>query len=293
MTETSSTQPAISQFVTSDGYQHHYRHWKPAVARPTSYVVALHGIQSHSGWYEHSSSKLCEAGHEILFVDRRGSGLNEKERGHARHKDRITNDVVQILTEVRNRRNEEAPTAPVVLLGLSWGGKLAAVTASQHGELIDGLALLYPGIRAKVHPTRWQRFKLSAAEAVEVEEKRIPVPLDEPSLFTTNVEKQNFIRSDPLALHDVSVSFLIANRDLDIALGEARRTIRCPSLLMLAGKDRIIDNPVTREWFESLATQERKTHEYAESGHTLEFEPSRDQFIADLSTWLDELSVKT
>ena len=202
MTETSSTQPVTRQFVTSDGYQHHYRHWKPAVARPTSYVVALHGIQSHSGWYEHSSNRLCEDGHEVLFVDRRGSGLNEKDRGHARHIDRLTNDVVQFLTEVRNRRNEEAPTAPVVLLGLSWGGKLAAVTAAQHGELIDGLALLYPGIRAKVHPTSWQQFKLSVAEAVEVEEKRIPIPLGEPSLFTTNVEKQNFIRSDLMALQD-------------------------------------------------------------------------------------------
>lgn len=291
MTEATPTQPAIRQFVTSDGYQHHYRHWIPSVARPTSYVVALHGIQSHSGWYEYSSRKLCEAGHEVLFVDRRGSGLNEKERGHARHRDRLTNDVLQILTEVRRRRNEEAPAAPVVLLGLSWGGKLASVTAAEHGELIDGLALLYPGIRARVHPTRWQRLKLGAAEAVEVEEKRIPIPLDEPALFTTNVEKQNFIRSDPLALHDVSVSFLIANRDLDFALGAARRSIRCPALLMLAGQDRIIDNPVTKEWFESLATQERRIHEYAESGHTLEFEPSRDEFIADLARWLDELSV--
>lgn len=293
MTDSTSTQPGIEQFVTSDGYRHHYRHWRPARSRPTSFIVALHGIQSHSGWYEHSSRKLCQAGHEVLFVDRRGSGLNDKDRGHARHKDRLTNDVVQILTEVRNRRNREAPTAPVVLLGLSWGGKLAAVTAARHGELIDGLALLYPGIRAKVHPTRWQRFKLSAAEAVEIEEKRIPVPLDEPALFTTNVEKQEFIRSDPLALHDVSVSFLVANRDLDIALGEARCTIRCPALLMLAGKDRIIDNPVTREWFESLATQERRIHEYPESGHTLEFEPSRDEFIADLAKWLNELSVVT
>ncbi|MDA0591507.1 MAG: alpha/beta fold hydrolase [Planctomycetota bacterium] len=293
MTESTSARLTIKQFVTSDGYRHNYRHWRPATSRPKAYVVALHGIQSHSGWYEHSSGKLCEAGHEVIFVDRRGSGLNEKERGHTRHKDRLINDVVQILTEVRNRRNEEAPAAPVVLLGLSWGGKLAAVTAAQHGELIDGLALLYPGIRAQVHPTRWQRFKLGAAEAVELEEKRIPIPLDQPSLFTTNVEKQNFIQSDPLALRDVTVAFLYANRDFDAALGEAKRTIRCPAVLMLAGQDRIIDNPVTREWFENLATQERRVHEYENSGHTLEFEPSRDQFIADLISWLDDLCIVT
>ena len=289
MTDANKTQPAIEQFVTSDGYQHNYRHWRPVSQRPKSYIVALHGIQSHSGWYGYSSDRLCAAGHEILFVDRRGSGLNDRDRGHTRHQDRLINDVVQILKEVRRRRNEEAPAAPVVLLGVSWGGKLAAVSAARHGELIDGLALLYPGIRSRVRPTFWQRLKLSLAESLEIEEKRIPVPLNDPGLFTSSLENQAIIREDPLALHDVTVSFLSANRSLDAALGPARNTIRCPALLMLAGEDRIIDNTVTRNWFETLATRERRVHEYAESGHTLEFEPERDQFIADLNRWLDDL----
>ena len=289
MTDPTDTQPAIEQFVTSDGYRHHYRHWRPASLQPKSYVVALHGIQSHSGWYGYSSDRLCAAGHELLFVDRRGSGLNDKERGHTRHKDRLLNDVAQILTEVRRRRNEEAPAAPVVLLGVSWGGKLAAVSAAWRGELIDGLALLYPGIRSRFRPTRWQQFKLSLAEAIEIEDKRIPVPLNDASLFTTSLEKQAVIREDPLALHEVTVSFLSADRRLDAALDPARHTIRCPALLMLAGQDRIIDNTVTRKWFETLATQERRVYEYAESGHTLEFEPARDQFTADLIQWLDDL----
>jgi len=289
VTDPTKTQPAIEQFVTSDGYRHHYRHWRPSGSRPKSYVVALHGLQSHSGWYGHSSGRLCEAGHEVLFVDRRGSGLNTRERGHARHHNRLTNDVVQILTEVRNRRNREAPAAPVVLLGVSWGGKLAAVSTARRGELIDGLALLYPGIRSRFRASRWQRFKLSLAEAVEIEDKRIPVPLDDAGLFTTNVEKQAFIREDPLALRDVTVSFLSADRSLDAALSPAQNIIRCPALLMLAGQDRIIDNVVTREWFESLATQERRVREYPESGHTLEFESARDEFIVDLIRWLDDL----
>ena len=56
---------------------------------PRGYVVALHGIQSHSGWYEYSSGRMCEAGFEVRFLDRRGSGENTEDRGHAVHPDRL------------------------------------------------------------------------------------------------------------------------------------------------------------------------------------------------------------
>lgn len=286
------TEPAVKVFTTSDGYQHHYRHWQPAT-RPQSFVVALHGIQSHSGWYEHSSRTLCEAGHEVLFVDRRGSGLNEKERGHVRHHERLINDVAQLLREVREHRNETVPTAPVVLLGLSWGGKLAAVVASRFQPLIDGLVLLYPGIRSKVRANEWDNLRLSLAEAGEVLEKRVPIPLNDPRLFTSNSEAQEFIRNDDLALRDVTVSYLLANRELDAIVDAAAPDIRCPVAMLLAGRDEIIDNVATKRWFEKLATQERTLIEYPEASHTLEFDTARDEFESDLLAWLDSLQKAT
>lgn len=285
--------PSIARFVTSDGYEHIYRHWRPEAERPKGYLVALHGIQSHSGWYEHSSRKLCEAGWEVMFVDRRGSGLNQKERGHARHADRLVNDVLQFLSEVRHRRNAVAPTVPVALLGLSWGGKLAAVAASIKPELVDGLILQYPGICPRIRMNPWQHFQLSLAKAVEVFDKRVPVPLDDPALFTASSEAQRFIREDNLALHDVSVSFLLANRKLDRLAAKCNRSIRCPVLLMLSGRDRIIDNVAVKEWAARLATPERRVIEYPEASHTLEFEPDRDRMISDLTGWLDSLCLTT
>ena len=47
-----------------------------------AHIVALHGIQSHSGWYTWSSRKLAEAGFAVHFTDRRGSGLNWQARGN-------------------------------------------------------------------------------------------------------------------------------------------------------------------------------------------------------------------
>ncbi|GIT31736.1 MAG: hypothetical protein Ct9H300mP1_37820 [Planctomycetaceae bacterium] len=66
--------------------------------------------------------------------------------------------------------------------------------------------------------------------------------------------------------------------------------ISCPLLLMLSGGDRIIDNVATRELFEGFRHRKKRLLEYDDAAHTLEFEPSREQFVADLIGWLDELA---
>ena len=60
--------PHIERYLASDGYPLHLRHWVPSTT-PQGYVVAMHGIQSHSGWYEFSSQRLREAGFDVRFLE--------------------------------------------------------------------------------------------------------------------------------------------------------------------------------------------------------------------------------
>lgn len=276
----------ISTFTASDGYALRYRHWRPTDERPAGYVVALHGIQSHSGWYEYSSGRLCESGFDVRFLDRRGSGLNEPDRGHAPHHERLIGDVAQFLAEVRHDRDQTAPASPVVLLGVSWGGKLAAVTCARRPELVDALALLYPGICARIGPRLHERFLLQLAMRVGAGRRKTPIPLDDPALFTGQAEWQRFIRDDPLALREATVAFMQASCELDRLARRAPDRIRCPVLMMLAGNDRIIDNAASRRYVERIASADRRLIEYPEAAHTLEFEPNRDEFVNDLIAWL-------
>ena len=280
------SEPEIRQFEASDGYRFHYRHWEAASDPPAGYVVALHGIQSHSGWYDYSSRRLSEAGFEVRFLDRRGSGLNQVDRGHAPHADRLVGDVVQMLKELRIHRDRNAPDRPIVLLGVSWGGKLAAVTGARRPDLVDGLALLYPGICARFRPRWHQRRLLDLAVSFDKQRTEVPIPLDDPVLFTGEPQWQQFIRDDTLALRTASVGLLQASRQLDEAARDAAGRIHCPTLLMLAGRDRIIDNAATRRWFERVAARDRTLIEYMDAQHTLEFEPKRERIFTDLLTWL-------
>src|SRR5437764_7353749 len=117
------TEPRIATWPSSDGYPIHVASW-PTAGPPRGRVVVLHGVQSHGGWYQRLGRTLAEAGYEAHFPDRRGSGANRADRGHAPSAGRLLADVAEWLATLRGR---DAAT-PIALAGISWGGKLAVIT---------------------------------------------------------------------------------------------------------------------------------------------------------------------
>ena len=280
-------QPSLREFKASDGYKIKFRHWQ--AHEPRGMIIALHGIQSHSGWYESSSRAMAEAGFDVYFADRRGSGLNGFQRGHAIHGMRLINDVRALTTLARHechRSDGDRLPLPVTLMGISWGGKTAAAAAALFPGEFAGLALLYPGLQPWIRPNVWQRFRLQLARRLEITKTDIPIPLREPEIFTDTAEWQRFIAEDPLALHAVTSALLNAGRDLDAVLASHATAIRCPTLLMLAGHDQIVDNPRTRVKVSEFGTTHLTSIYYSGACHTLEFEPDRDAIFADLTEWL-------
>jgi len=276
-------EPAIRQLTTSDGMTLHFRHWK-AAKKCRGLVIALHGIQSHSGWYTWSSEQLANAGFDVYFADRRGSGLNGVQRGHADHGMRLLNDVRQLIRLVR--REHSSSSLPVTLAAVSWGGKIAAAFAATWPDEIDQLALLYPGLVPKLQPTRIQNRKLNLARRTDVRFQGVDIPLTDPKLFTSVPEHHKFIAEDPLALHRVTSGFLNAGRDLDQIIRNNCQTIVHPTLLMLAGQDQIIDNVGTGQLVATFHSRRLTTIRYPDAQHTLEFEADREQFVNDLIDWL-------
>lgn len=278
--------PTIKTFTASDGYQLHYRHWKPPVSQPVGYVIALHGIQSHSGWYEYSSQKLCEAGFDVRFLDRRGSGLNLTDRGHAEHYQRLTNDVVQFTHGVQHQCTAANSSLPINLLAVSWGAKIATTVTIEQPLLFDRLVLLYPGLCPSINP-RWHQLKLlNLATATGKSRRMVHIPLDDPALFTSNESAQKYISDDPHALHEVSVSFLQAGRAMDRIIEQSVETVKCPAFMALAGDDQIIDNTRTATLFQRFGSAIRTLKEYPDCQHTLEFEPNRDQIVDEMIAWM-------
>ena len=271
---------SIRSLRASDGYQLHFRHWRP-IEEPLALVICLHGIQSHSGWYEYSSQQVAAAGFEVFFADRRGSGLNEATRGHADHADRLLNDVA-LLFDMAVR---ERPGLPVILSGISWGGKTAAAFCRKGVRPVDGLLLCYPGVCSRYQPSLWQRFLLWFARTHDIRHRLVDIPLKDPALFTDSDQWQEFIRTDALALRQMSSGLCLCGQQLDQAVRGPGQVLP-RTLIALAGRDRIIDNSLTRRLFSSLESREMKFVEYPDAAHTLEFSGQRQQFVTDVVAWL-------
>ena len=269
---------AVKEFTASDGYLHKYRRFDPT-DHAKAEIVYLHGIQSHAGWYDHSSQRLADAGFAVSFFDRRGSGQNQESRGDAPGFRRLIDDVAEFIKSMEAK--------PIYVLALSWGGKVAVALDRRHPGLVSGLVLMCPGFFAQVRPPLGQRLAILWSRLVNPTRK-FPIPLSEPELFTENPRWLEFLRKDPLALHQATARLLVESVRLDTYLRFSAKCVKLPVLLLLAGKDRIIRNDCTRRYVESFGSSDKTILEYPDSHHTLEFEAEPDPIIDDVIGWLND-----
>jgi acylglycerol lipase len=272
--------PRFDFYTAHDGRRLAVRVWKP-VDPPRARVVFLHGVASHGGWYTRSCHYLNQARFEVHFLDRRGSGVNTEGRGDVDRYETWIDDVAMYLERVGNGR-------PVVLCGISWGGRLAAAVARQHPGLICGLALLCPGLYSHFEPGMIQKLALAAPLPQRLLSRRVRIPLRHPSLFSDTPRWRDFVASDPLTLREVTIRFARADRRLTRFARESAPFIHTPTLLMLGGRDRIVANRQTRAFLSRTAATHKTVIEYENGGHTLEFEADPSRYFSDLADWIGQ-----
>jgi alpha-beta hydrolase superfamily lysophospholipase len=277
------TEPVMvhRSFEASDGYPLHVGVW-PASGRIRGRIVVIHGVQSHSGWYHSLGRTLAASGYEASFPDRRGSGPNMRDRGHAPSAGRLIRDLAEWLGSLRDGQR----SVPIVAAGISWGAKIVLIAAARYPELVGGIALICPGLLPRVGVQRKEKLQIAWA-ALTNRRKLFKIPLSDPSLFTASPEAQAFIAGDPHGLRQGTAGLLAASFLIDRRLKRVPPRVKQPALLMLAGQDRIVDNKKTLAFFQKLATTERQVIEYPEGHHTLEFDPDPTRYARDLIRWVE------
>lgn len=268
-----------TRLTAPDGYSFVVRTWPPG--RPGGPVaLIIHGIQSHGGWFEGLAEYLARRGVGVIMPDRRGSGQNAADRGHAGSVDQLLGDLAVCLDHSRDQWACQRLHA----VGISWGGKLALALARREPRRVAGVGLVAPGV--------WPRIDLPISTKLRVAlacltrpRRQFAIPLDDPALFTANPQRQRFIESDPLRLRSVTAAFLWTSAKLD---RRARRRVppgpACR--LLLAEHDDIVDNARLVQWFSRAAGPQGKTIVYPGAHHTLEFEPDPEPYRKDLADWI-------
>jgi alpha-beta hydrolase superfamily lysophospholipase len=270
--------PRIEFYDAAGGRRLAVRVWHaPESARAR--VVFLHGVTSHGGWYGRSCDYLARAGYDVHFLDRRGSGLNRERPGDVDRWQTWVDDVTIYLEQIRG-------ALPVVLCGISWGGKLAVAVARREPGLMHALGLICPGLFSPHEPGLVKRMALAAPAPARLRHRYVRIPFRNPEFFTDTPSWREFVARDPLTLREITWQFAREDRRLTGYVREAAPLLHMPLLLMLAGRDRIINNRRTVAFFRRTAAIKRTLIEYPNAAHTLEFEPDPTTYFDDLAAWI-------
>ena len=118
------------------------RAWRDDDAAPRYVVLLAHGYGEHIRRYEHVAAALVADGAAVYGPDHIGHGRSDGERVLIDDYD----DVLADLSVVHERAVAEHPTLPVVLIGHSMGGMIAARYAQLHGDELTAVVLSGPVI---------------------------------------------------------------------------------------------------------------------------------------------------
>ena len=273
--------PELAFLAAADGARLPYRCFPAADgSEPRAGVVHLHGIQSHGGWYVDTARELARHGFTVLLTDRRGSGGSAGPRGHFHRRTQLVADV-RAFVELARR---EAPGRPVILVGGCWGVRPAVAAARLMQDELAGLALVCPAVKVKIDLTPGEKAKVLLGTVLRPR-ARVRVPLT-PEMFTCNPRWVEFIRTDPLALREVTARFYFETARFDLEIAR-ERGLRLPMLLLRSGDDPIVDGEAVDRWFARMPSDRKETVVYPDFGHIPDFEEERQRYWDDLSSWME------
>lgn len=256
------------------------RRWPAPGGEPRALVLVVHGLSEHSGRYAALAAAAGRAGFETRAIDLYGHGMSPGRRGHIRDFEADHLGAVNFLVTHAER---ERPGVPVFLLGHSLGGLIAArwVQTRVFASRLAGLILVAPFVAPAMRVPAW---KLGASRLLGRLRPTFTLPtgIDDADLFRLEEEAERFA-ADELVQRRISAGHwnaLTVERERLVAGAGALRT---PTLVLLAGEDRIVSLAAARDFAAALPSA--TVLEYEAAFHALPHDPVASGMTADLLAW--------
>lgn len=275
------SESTLSTFTASDGENLAVQDWPledDADGRGT--VLIVHGLGEHAGRYEHVARRLNGWGFTVRGYDHYGHGDSGGARGALPSDSRLIDDLRDVIDSTRQRMS---PTSPLIVLGHSMGGLVAACLAALAHVRIEGLILSSPALDAGLTPMQ----KMLVAT----------VPRIAPRLTLGNGVEPRFVSRDPAVVaayqSDPRVHDRISARLARFIAGAGAGVIAhapewsVPTLLMYAGSDRLVDPAGSRAFAQAAPADVVTTVCFDEHYHEIFNEPDNAPVFEALRKWLD------
>ena len=243
-------------------------------------VLLVHGLGEHAGRYDRLARHLNDRGFAVRGYDQFGHGESGGARGGLPTDTRLLDDLADIVESTRARMPRKTP---LILLGHSLGGLVAARFVSLALRPVDALILSSPALDPGL--SGFQKILVTI------------LPKIAPNLRVGNGLDPAFLSHDPAVvaayLADKHVHDRISGRLARFIADASRATAalapkwQVPTLLLYAGADRLV-NPAGSQAFAAAAPKQVVSARCFETlYHEIFNELHAGPVFAELERWLD------
>jgi alpha-beta hydrolase superfamily lysophospholipase len=272
----------LSTYTASDGDNLALQDWPlPEGLASRGVVLIVHGLGEHAGRYDHVARRLNAWGFAVRGYDQYGHGESDGVRGALPVTPRLLDDLADIIESTRVRMQ---PGAPLIVIGHSMGGLVAACLVALRDVSVQGLVLSSPALDPGL--SSFQKLLLAT------------LPRIAPNLTVGNGVDPDFVSHDPQVVAaykaDPKVHDRISGRLARFIAGSGHVAIdrapqwKVPTLLMYAGQDKLVDPRGSRAFAAAAPREVVTSHCFKDLFHEIFNELESEQVFETLKQWLDE-----
>ncbi|MEO6921430.1 MAG: lysophospholipase [Collimonas sp.] len=273
--------------TTDDGIPLFVTDWPLAPGEPVAgSILLMHGLGEHSGRYAHVIRFFNRCGLLVRSYDHRGHGRSGGRRGDIANDGALLRDAKLVLDDFSRRQgliHPELANHTPLLFGHSMGGLFAARFAVAQMAPLRGLILSSPALALTMSGFQKGLLKLMSLLA-----PGLPAPngLDVNHLSHDLTVAKTY-SLDPLVHNKISPRMLNGMLHAGAFAISHAPTLEIPTLMVIAGDDRIIDPEGSRRFFAALRPEIATLRDYEGMYHEIFNEIGAERVFADVRRWLD------
>jgi len=273
---------SFSPLTAHDGTNLVVVDWPLSKAPVRGVVLIVHGLGEHAWRYDALAGRLNGWGFAVRAYDQYGHGESMGQRGALPARDRLLQDLAEVVDESRARMHA---STPLIVLGHSLGGLVAARFAALRLRPLEGLVLSSPALDAGLSSVQRLLLAVLPRWAANL---RMGNGLN-PDYLSHDAQVVARYKADPLVHDRISarLAAFIAETGPQVIAAAARWTV--PTLLMYAGADRLVDPAGSHAFARAAPAAVVTARCFDTLYHEIlnEAQPAREQVFAQLAAWLD------
>lgn len=270
-------QPTMEQLFAQDGRALRVALFQPPFPVLKGVIQLVHGFGEGIEHYDELACDFAMQGYLTVVHDQRGFGkeVSKKERGIVASYEVLLTDLQVVSGHLQAHYSE----LPLFLYGFSMGGNIALNLVLRDPFVYEKCVVVAPWLAN--HKPLQKGLKWSVDVLGKLSPRLRIRTFLRPTHISRNVGKLLHLRQAGV-FHDI-LSLRLFSQILHMSeqlMLQASR-LSTPTLVIMAGRDKIVCNHAIRQ-FLYQSSQQVRYHVYEEGYHCLHFEPERTQLVKDV-----------